>query len=96
MKRSKKSSDHTPPEGSAAAKTPSKANSTSSVHPLDRLDDRKIVIGLVLLCCLAYANSLGGDFVFDDVDVIVKNQDLRSWGNLGRGFTSPMGVPRAA
>lgn len=46
----------------------------------------------LLLTCLvsflAYANSLGGDFVFDDTEVIVENQDIRSWDNLGKAFTT--------
>ena len=30
---------------------------------------------LVILCCLVYANSLGGDFVHDDIPAIVTNED---------------------
>jgi len=47
---------------------------------------------LLLLICLcsflAYANSLGGDFVFDDTDQIVENQSIRSWDNLEKAFTT--------
>jgi len=50
------------------------------------------VTRLLLLTCLfsflAYANSLGGDFVFDDTDQIVENQNIRSWENLGKAFTT--------
>lgn len=38
-----------------------------------------------LLSCLCYANSLWGEFCFDDISAIVDNQDLRSetpWVNL--------------
>jgi tetratricopeptide (TPR) repeat protein len=49
---------------------------------------RHAVLIISLLACLAYANSLGGDFVFDDVDVVANNPDIRSWDNLGRAFTS--------
>lgn len=46
-------------------------------------------IGLIFLCSLlAYANSLGGEFVFDDTDQIVQNQNVRSWDNLGKAFTT--------
>jgi tetratricopeptide (TPR) repeat protein len=55
---------------------------------LERLDASRIVMLLCLVACLAYANSLGGDFVFDDMDQIVENQDIRSWDNLGRAFTT--------
>ena len=43
---------------------------------------------ICLVSFLAYANSLGGDFVFDDNEQIVENQNLRSWDNIARGFTS--------
>jgi len=41
-----------------------------------------------LLSVLAYANSLGGDFVFDDAEQIVDNQNIRSWENLSKAFTT--------
>jgi len=37
---------------------------------------------------MAYANSLGGDFVFDDTDQVVENQNIRSWDNLATAFTT--------
>lgn len=55
---------------------------------LDNLEPSRIILLLVLACSLAYANSLGGDFVFDDTEQIVENRDLRSWENLGRAFTT--------
>lgn len=45
-----------------------------------------LLIGL--LAILAYSNSLGGDFVFDDTDQIVENQNIRSWDNLAKAFTT--------
>lgn len=53
-----------------------------------RLSVTRVLLLTCLLSFLAYANSLGGDFVFDDTDVIVENQDIRSWDNLGRAFTT--------
>ena len=47
-----------------------------------------VTLLICLLCALAYANSLGGDFVFDDTDQIVQNQNIRSWGNLSKSFTT--------
>jgi tetratricopeptide (TPR) repeat protein len=41
-----------------------------------------------LFSVLAYANSLGGDFVFDDKEQIVDNQNIRSWQNLSKAFTT--------
>src|SRR5436853_2705090 len=47
-----------------------------------------VVLIIVLLSFLAFSNSLSGDFVFDDKDVVLENHDIQSWGNLGRAFTS--------
>lgn len=55
---------------------------------LERLDASRIILLIALVSCLAYANSLSGDFVFDDTDQIVENKDIRSWDNLGRAFTT--------
>src|ERR1044071_146230 len=55
---------------------------------LERWQASRIVMLICLVSCLAYANSLGGDFVFDDTDQIVENRDIRSWENLGRAFTT--------
>jgi tetratricopeptide (TPR) repeat protein len=55
---------------------------------LERLDASRLLMLICLVACLAYANSLGGDFVFDDMDQIVENKDIRSWDNLGRAFTT--------
>jgi Tfp pilus assembly protein PilF len=42
----------------------------------------------VLLSSVAYANSLAGQFVFDDIEQVVENRDIRSWSNLTRAFTT--------
>ena len=47
-----------------------------------------MIMLICLVAFLAYANSLGGDFVFDDNEQIVENQNLRSWDNITRGFTT--------
>ena len=48
----------------------------------------RAILLICLLSVLAYANSLGGEFVFDDTEQIVENQDIRSWDNLTRAFTT--------
>ncbi len=53
-----------------------------------RLSAGRIILLICILSSLAYANSLGGDFVFDDIDQIVENHDIRSWNNVGRAFTT--------
>lgn len=55
---------------------------------LEGLDTSRVVLLIILVCGLAYANALGGDFVFDDTDQIVENKDIRSWENLERAFTT--------
>ena len=55
---------------------------------LQQLSTTRIVLLICLFSALAYSNSLGGDFVYDDTDQIVKNRDIRSWDNLKRAFTT--------
>ncbi len=37
---------------------------------------------IVLLSLAAYANTFQGDFVWDDSDLILNNENIKSWGNL--------------
>src|SRR5689334_16552949 len=55
---------------------------------LNGLSCARAILLIGLLALVAYANSLGGEFVFDDTDQIVENQNLRSWDNLAKAFTS--------
>jgi protein O-mannosyl-transferase len=55
---------------------------------IEQLNLQRVILLLALLSCFAYANSLGGDFVFDDLDQVVENKDLRNWSNLGKAFTT--------
>lgn len=55
---------------------------------LQRLSPARVILLICLFSFLAYANSLGGDFVFDDTDQIVENQNIRSWDNLAKAFTT--------
>src|SRR5713226_1078401 len=48
----------------------------------------RAILLICLLSVLAYANSLSGEFVFDDTEQIVENQDIRSWDNLTKAFTT--------
>ena len=52
------------------------------------LDDKRIYFFLILACLAAYANSLSGDFVFDDTAQIVGNMSLHSWQNVINAFTT--------
>jgi len=55
---------------------------------LAQLSGTRGILLIGLLAVLAYANSLGGDFVFDDTDQIVENQNIRSWDNLAKAWTT--------
>jgi tetratricopeptide (TPR) repeat protein len=70
-------------EGEAAA-----THSKGLLSFAEQLGTSRIIMLICLLAFAAYANALGGDFVFDDNEQIVENQDLRSWDNLARGFTT--------
>jgi len=48
---------------------------------------------LILAGCIAYFNSFGGPFIFDDISAIVENPNIRSLLPLGRAMTGP---PRSA
>lgn len=48
----------------------------------------RVVFLLVAVTVLVYANSLGGEFLFDDTDQIVNNEQIHSWWNLVHAFTS--------
>ncbi|HLF83628.1 MAG TPA: tetratricopeptide repeat protein [Blastocatellia bacterium] len=58
------------------------------ISSLQRLSPARTILLICLVSFLAYANSLGGDFVFDDTDQIVENQNIRSWDNLAKAFTT--------
>lgn len=74
-----------PAKGQAAVPP---ANQQGLLSSLQTLAPGRVVLLIFLFSFLAYANSLGGDFVFDDTDQIVENQDIRSWDNLGKAFTT--------
>jgi protein O-mannosyl-transferase len=79
-----------PRAGITTAKKESGAarSASDSSWTLSRLNGARAMLLIGLLAVLAYANSLGGDFVFDDTDQIVENQNTRSWDNLVKAFTT--------
>jgi protein O-mannosyl-transferase len=48
----------------------------------------RVTFLLVAVAALVYANSLGGQFLFDDTKQIVNNAALHSWANVLKAFTS--------
>ncbi|HSE38143.1 MAG TPA: tetratricopeptide repeat protein, partial [Blastocatellia bacterium] len=71
-----------------AQKSTRATNAGNFLDAVENLRPSRTIFLICVLSLLAYANSLGGDFVFDDTDQIVENQDIRSWDNLGRAFTT--------
>jgi protein O-mannosyl-transferase len=55
---------------------------------LESLPTHKIFFALVLLVLLAFANSLSGEFVFDDIKYIVHNESLRAPFSLVKVLTT--------
>lgn len=55
----------------------------SSTTPLT---EGRVLFLVTAATVLVYANSLGGEFVFDDTKQIVDNPQLRSWGNILHAF----------
>ena len=63
-----------------------------------RLSDRGVGLRLGLIAvagALAYANSLAGPFILDDMPTIVDNQSIRSLSALGTVLSPPHGLPVA-
>lgn len=56
--------------------------------PSDIFTQSRALFLIVATTVLVYANSLSGEFVFDDTKQIAGNPSLHSWGNLVRAFTS--------
>jgi len=50
--------------------------------------ERWLLFFVLAATCLVYANSLSGEFVYDDVQQIIQNPHIRSWKNLAAAFTS--------
>jgi Flp pilus assembly protein TadD len=78
--------DKTSDESSASAR--SESGVRGILASIESLAPGRAVMLICLLSFLAYANSLGGDFVFDDTEQVVTNKDIRSWSNLTKGFTT--------
>ncbi|MCI0490176.1 MAG: hypothetical protein L0229_26585, partial [Blastocatellia bacterium] len=72
----------------AAASAASASGTRNLIAWIERLNPSRVILLICVLVFAAYANSLGGDFVFDDTEQIVENPDVRSWDNLARAFTT--------
>lgn len=68
--------------------TPLPENKPGLLASLQHLSPARTILLICLFSFLAYANSLAGEFVFDDTDQIVENQNIRSWSNLAKAFTT--------
>ncbi len=52
------------------------------------LTEGRLLFIIIAVTVLVYANSLGGQFLFDDPKQIVNNLQIRSWGNIWHAFSS--------
>jgi Flp pilus assembly protein TadD len=75
---------------SKTRRNPSKAAALESLQIswMESLPTFKILVALSLLILLAYANSLHGEFVFDDSKQILNNPTLRGPVHLFEAFTT--------
>ena len=60
-----------------------------SVIPLSPLDRARTAVVVVVATLAAYANSLGGPFVYDDISSIPENPSIRSLAQLGAVLNPP-------
>ena len=56
--------------------------SVSPEDELKSLSPRVRILLLIVVPALAYAASLGGDFLYDDVDLVEKNRFVRDLSSL--------------
>lgn len=54
------------------------------------LKRRTIIILIVAIGLVCYLNALGGDFIWDDVNLISNNPLIKNFNNLGKIFTSEL------
>ena len=56
-----------------------------------------MVIALILIGCAVYSTSLTGKFIWDDIRLVERNPDIKSWSNAGAMFTTTLkGTDREA
>jgi len=72
---------------SAVVVTPSSNINQVVLSDLGMTEGRVLFL-IVAVTILVYANSLGGQFLFDDLKQIVGNFQIRSWSNIWHAFTS--------
>jgi tetratricopeptide (TPR) repeat protein len=67
---------------------PAEGTSVAAHRAVEWISSRWVILAICAASLIVYSNSLSSDFVFDDVDQIVKNQSIRSWDNLAHAFTT--------
>ena len=53
------------------------------------------IILIIFLGLVVYANSLNGEFIWDDDSFIEENLYIRSWSSIGRFFAGDPGYDAA-
>ena len=62
--------------------------------PTPRVEKRKVILSVVLIIALGfavYANSLNGEFIWDDQHLVEDNVYIRDWANVPKFFTESIG-----
>ncbi len=54
------------------------------------LTEGRALFLIIATTLLVYANSLGGEFVYDDIQQIIGNPEIHSWSNILRAFQAPV------
>jgi hypothetical protein len=49
-----------------------------------------ILFLIIAVGSLCYINALGGDFIWDDLYLVIQNPLIRSFANIGRIFTAEL------
>jgi Tfp pilus assembly protein PilF len=60
-----------------------------AIQPDERISYWHVLV-LVVLCFAGYANSLNGEFVWDDKFQVVRNETIRTLANIPKAFTSSL------
>ena len=72
-----------------------KLSATPSGSGVSKPAGKRIWIAVILIAVLGfgvYANSLQGEFVWDDEGLVMLNPYIKSWSYLGKIFVSSLGT----
>lgn len=65
----------------------SKNKKNKSRSFIDRLPKKYILLSFIIIGVIAYSSVLNGEFIFDDEILILRNESIRSLGNIPKFFS---------